>query len=123
MEPHAATHDEAARGLDPVPDGWRKRGPVGLVAIGRALQQAQQTAHFDRVAQHAIEDVDLIADVVDDLDRRGGLGEQHRGCAAEQLDITVMRRQMLDDPRRDAPFATKIVEDGMGNAVAPDGAG
>lgn len=43
----------------------------------------------------------------------------HAGSAAERLNVAAMRRQVLEDPRREAPFAAVVADQGALRLIRP----
>lgn len=63
-----------------------------LVTDPRQLLEARQVVGRE-LLQQLVRVGDVGIGVVDDLDGRGLLGEEHRGAAGEELDVGLVRRE------------------------------
>lgn len=72
----------------------------------------QGLAQFLTVIPRDAEQVHHVpVEVVIDLGVAAGFPEQDGGCAAEGLDVSVMWRQVLDDPGSKFPLASVVAQD------------
>jgi hypothetical protein len=90
---HETTDDQPARILD-------RTGAdlVSLVELGtrkqRQIEAVEQPRRGVRILQHPEQRHHFIVEIVVNLGIGPGLADQHRGCAAERLDIDLVIRKM-----------------------------
>lgn len=80
----------------------------GIIFSGKR----QGLAQFLTVIPRDAEQVHHVpVEVVIDLGVAAGFPEQDGGCTAEGLDVSVMWRQVLDDPGSKFPLASVVAQD------------
>ena len=117
----AAAGAAAALGeLDPHPAGQLDLVEVGVKVVAGLVfdarvrgQLAGRQQVFGALAEHAPERDELVIEIVDGLDLRLWLGEQHRQPAGERLDVVQMLRECGDDPVGDPLLAAVVGHGGL----------